>query len=255
LAAGEASPGTSEVGVNEVNLKTASSSPSSEEAAILPAEVDEDEPSAKTDAFQSEQQPQTRVLPHALDSSHSSEPNFWLHMTETLDACFNISTDTNNDQLLGTMSDDMIAEAPRVIQIFLSHGDACTKIEASALDLVANGPNAGEEDEPLKAYTNMLDDLGQLQEKASMLESTIIRLADAAPSQDEKEQTGVESDKDGDKPPHPKQAAHSELKRVFAACLPVLRARIANLTMAQDLIDSAQENLSISLRMEDLGIN
>jgi hypothetical protein len=45
--------------------------------------------------------------------------------------------------------------------MFLSHGDACTKIEVSALDLVANGPNAGEEDEPLKAYTNMLEDLGE----------------------------------------------------------------------------------------------
>jgi hypothetical protein len=88
-----------------------------------------------------------------------------------------------------------------------------------------------------------------------MLESTIIRLADAAPSQDEKEQNAVESDNDSDKPANPKQAAHSELKRVFAACLPVVRARIANLTMAQDLIDSAQENLSISLRMENLGID
>lgn len=95
----------------------------------------------------------------------------------------------------------------------------------------------------------------RLQEKASTLESTILCLVDAAPSQDEKEQTAVETDRDGDKPANPKQAAHSELKRVFAACLPVLRARIANLTMAQDLIDSAQENLSISLRMENLGIN
>ncbi len=88
-----------------------------------------------------------------------------------------------------------------------------------------------------------------------MLESTIIRLADATPGQDEKKNTTVESDGDGDKLANPKQAAHSELKRVFSACLPVLRARIANLTMAQDLIDSAQENLSISLRMENLGIN
>ena len=45
--------------------------------------------------------------------------------------------------------------------MFLSHGDACTKIEASALDLVANGPNAGEEGEPLRAYTNMLENLGK----------------------------------------------------------------------------------------------
>lgn len=55
-----------------------------------------------------------------------------------------------------------IAEAPRVMRMFLSHGDACTKIEASALDLVSNGPTAEhEEDEPLKAYSNMLDNLGK----------------------------------------------------------------------------------------------
>ena len=95
--------------------------------------------------------------------------------------------------------------------------------------------------------------LEQLREKASMLESTISRLA----GQSGKEQTptAIVFDEDGDKPTNPKHAAHSELKRVFAACLPVLRARIANLTMAQDLIDNAQENISISLRMENLGID
>lgn len=89
-----------------------------------------------------------------------------------------------------------------------------------------------------------------------MLESTISRLAGEAAGQCEKEQTQttIEFD-DGDKPASPKHAAHSELKRVFAACMPVLRARVANLTMAQDLIDSAQENISISLRMENLGID
>lgn len=99
--------------------------------------------------------------------------------------------------------------------------------------------------------------LEQLQEKASILESTISRLAGEAISQSQKEQTqtAMESDKDGDKPADPERAAHSELKRVFAACLPVLRARIENLTMAQDLVDSAQENLSLSIRMENLGIN
>lgn len=90
-----------------------------------------------------------------------------------------------------------------------------------------------------------------------MLESTISRLAGEAAGQSEKEQTqtAIEFDGDGDKPANPKHAAHSELKRVFAACLPVLRARMANLDMALELIDSAQENLSISLRMENLGID
>ncbi len=92
LAAGEASPGTPEDGVNEPNMKTASSSPNSGGAAVMPAEVDEDEAPTKIDESLSEQQPPTRVMPHALDSSNLSESNFWFHMTETLDACFNIPT-------------------------------------------------------------------------------------------------------------------------------------------------------------------
>ena len=48
--------------------------------------------------------------------------------------------------------------------------------------------------------------------------------------------------------------AHSQVSSVFASCLPVLRARIANLTMAQELIDTALENVSLGLRMESMGI-
>lgn len=63
-----------------------------------------------------------------------------------------------------TIDATQIAEAPGVMQMFLSHGDACTKIEASVLDLVSNGPTAdSEEDEPLKVYTNMLDSLGKFE--------------------------------------------------------------------------------------------
>jgi hypothetical protein len=58
----------------------------------MPAEVEEDEPSTKYDASIFDQQPPTCDLPHALDFSILSQSNFWLHMTETLDACFNIPT-------------------------------------------------------------------------------------------------------------------------------------------------------------------
>lgn len=49
-------------------------------------------------------------------------------------------------------------------------------------------------------------------------------------------------------------SARSQVSGVFAACLPVLRARLANLSMAQELIDSALENASLSLRMESMGL-
>jgi hypothetical protein len=47
--------------------------------------------------------------------------------------------------------------------------------------------------------------------------------------------------------------AREQIISIFAACLPVLKARIANLSMAQDLVDSALENASLSLQMESLG--
>jgi hypothetical protein len=149
--------------------------------------------------------------------------------------------------------------------MFLSHGEACTKIEAEALDLIST---AHEQDDHLRVYNEMLENLRkfeikfapatiphaliveQLQEKAALLESTISRLV--ATDQGEEQQSKTEPDKNTI---NSKIVAHSELERVFAACLPVLRARVANLTIAQDLIDSAQENLSISLRMEHLGID
>lgn len=47
---------------------------------------------------------------------------------------------------------------------------------------------------------------------------------------------------------------HSQIVGVFAACLPILRARIANLSLAQELIDGVLENASLSLRMESMGL-
>jgi len=50
-------------------------------------------------------------------------------------------------------------------------------------------------------------------------------------------------------------SAREQIMGVFVACLPVLHAQKANLTMAQKLIDSAQENLSLALRMESMDID
>lgn len=142
------------------------------------------------------------------------------------------------------------------MQTFLSHGDDCEKVEAEALQLATSGCSEPDEDEPLKIYNDMLDDLGKvplnslllshelktsieekLQDEAVNLEASIVRLTTPTDIQIEAE-----------------SAARAQIVGVFAACLPVLRARIANLSMAQELIDSAQENLSITLHMESLGL-
>ena len=49
-------------------------------------------------------------------------------------------------------------------------------------------------------------------------------------------------------------AVHSQVVGVFAACLPILHARISNLSLAQELVDSVLENASLSLRMESMGL-
>jgi len=46
--------------------------------------------------------------------------------------------------------------------------------------------------------------------------------------------------------------ADSPIRPILAACLPVLRARIANLTVAQNLVDSSKDNLEMTLQLESL---
>ncbi|PFH50158.1 hypothetical protein AMATHDRAFT_85978 [Amanita thiersii Skay4041] len=223
------------------------------------------DPDTDQTAFPAQPQPQA--------SNSDSGSDFWLHMTTTLDACFDTSRNALDEHdAESEISDDLLADVPKIMQAFLSHGEICTKIEVEALDLATNGPGEQDEDEPLKVYTDMLDVLDYLQQKAVSLESTITQLtnlpSDPNPATDKDEDESENSDDETTTTtythPHAQThpttihtypAAHAELRRIFAACLPVLRARIANLTMAQDLIDSAQENLSISLRMESLGID
>lgn len=51
-------------------------------------------------------------------------------------------------------------EAPSIMQTFLSHGDACTQLEAEALQLATQGAAEPDEDAPLQVYNEMLDNLG-----------------------------------------------------------------------------------------------
>jgi hypothetical protein len=47
------------------------------------------------------------------------------------------------------------------MQTFLSHGDACTQLEAEALQLATQGAAVPDEDAPLQVYNEMLDSLGE----------------------------------------------------------------------------------------------
>jgi len=149
------------------------------------------------------------------------------------------------------------------MQSFMAFGEICEHTEAETLQLAMAEPSL-ESEEPLQMYNAMMDRLDNLQEQASELESSILSLTESnittstplvfvdtmAPSQ-----VGTTSADNKKAEMEDTNPAREQIMSVFMACLPVLRARKANLTMAQELIDSAQENLSLALRMESMGID
>jgi hypothetical protein len=156
------------------------------------------------------------------------------------------------------------------MQLFYSHGVSCDRIETEALKLSTQGPSNPDEDEPLKAYNDMLESLGRflslshfhkstdrvetnvqeiLQKEARNLQSLIIELTNTPSTEDTVDERNTASSTAVDT-----FSPHSQITGVFAACLPILRARIANLALAQELVDGGLENASLSLRMESMGL-
>ncbi|KAG6861960.1 hypothetical protein C0995_009144 [Termitomyces sp. Mi166 len=230
----------------------------------------------------------------------------WIYMTSTLDACFESAEQsakahletraqhlTESESLLAdqktrfqaeraadfydVLSTDVFARtAPRIMQAFLAHGDACEHVEAEALQLALDPAKtstlaltAGDEDEgedgdwdaPLRVYAKMLDTLDQLHAEALDLETSIVKLtaslepySHTEPENNSADAGGTIHDTPAEPTPNTESGAQAQILGVFKACLPVLRARIANLVMAQELIDGARENMSICVRMESLGL-
>jgi hypothetical protein len=50
-------------------------------------------------------------------------------------------------------------------------------------------------------------------------------------------------------------AVNSQIRPILAACLPILRARIVNLTTAQSLVESSKDNLEMILQLERLTVH
>lgn len=83
----------------------------------------------------------------------------------------------------------------------------------------------------------------ELRTEATSLQYSITKLTESPPTEDATKPVSGDASE-----------AHSQVSNIFASCLPVIRARIANLSLAQDLIDTALENISLSLRMESMGL-
>lgn len=143
------------------------------------------------------------------------------------------------------------------MQSFTTFGEICETIETETLQLAMTTPNL-ESEEPLQVYNAMMDRLNDLQEQASELESSILSLTESnitSPVLVVSPEVGAIKIENEKTKKEDTNSAREQIIGVFVACLPVLRARKANLTMAQELIDSAQENLSLALRMESMGID
>ncbi|KAJ4479048.1 hypothetical protein J3R30DRAFT_3473683 [Lentinula aciculospora] len=191
-------------------------------------------------------------------------------------------------EFYGELSLDKFAkDAPKIMKTFLSHGDACTEIEAEALRIASQNLDDIDFDivdimVPLREYNDVLDRLGTLQMEAFELESAILRLtvSTATTTESSPESQATVSDPQTEESLHPQSgsfidpepssednddtsnvltssqssAARSQIAPVFTACLPIIRARGRNLTMAQQLVEGAKQNLSMTVHLQSLSI-
>ncbi|KAJ7887579.1 hypothetical protein B0H14DRAFT_2695357 [Mycena olivaceomarginata] len=194
----------------------------------------------------------------------------WIYMTSTLEACFK-SSETAAEKDLAAREAELAEEesdvaeqrvrleaerqiefyeelsgdkfataAPSIMQAFIAHGDACTLLEAEALQL-ATTSNAPAEDDyysPMRPYNTLLQKLEEKQREQSQLHASIVALT----QDDGGTKTLAEAQENGDQP-----SARTQMINVFSACLPVLQARAANLQMAHELLEGAKENLAMSI--------
>ncbi|KAG7447654.1 uncharacterized protein BT62DRAFT_930680 [Guyanagaster necrorhizus] len=135
-------------------------------------------------------------------------------------------------------SDKFAKEAPIIMQKFLSHGDSCTECESEALRISSQDFDLDytEGPSPLTILNSMLEKLDRLQDEAIELKTRISDLDPPGNDGENEEST----------------AARAQIIPLFSACLPVLRARTANLAVAQQLIEGVKENYSVTLHLKML---
>ncbi|KAJ7682238.1 hypothetical protein DFH06DRAFT_972208 [Mycena polygramma] len=157
--------------------------------------------------------------------------------------------------------DKFATAAPSIMQAFLSHGDACTLLEAEVLQLATSQRTPVEDDHhsPMRPYNALLDQLGKFSSSSNFpklksaeeekqrehidLHASIVRLT--------QEDDGTSTSEENTDQP----SARAQMIGVFSACLPVLQARAANLQMAHELLEGAKENLAMSIHLESLELS
>jgi len=126
-------------------------------------------------------------------------------------------------------SNPLSQELPEIMQTFLRDGDICNKIVGEALQIGTQSQKQPDDRLNLQLHNEILDQLERAHNEANRLEFSIMRLLDSV-----------------------QLAADSPIRPIFAACLPVVRARTTNLVVAQDLLESSKGNLEMTLQLESL---
>ncbi|KAJ3759166.1 hypothetical protein EV360DRAFT_69742 [Lentinula raphanica] len=217
----------------------------------------------------------------------------WMHMASTLDACFNEAeekakkdiqarsdaldaqeanlsderTRSEAERLIefyGELSSDKFAkDAPKIMQTFLSHGNACADLEAEALRIASQDLDSIDFDTvdimvPLREYNDVLD---RLATTSTSTESSAGQQFAASNSPNESSSNTQAAFESEDNSPSDlsgslsqSAAARSQIAPVFQACLPIIRARVQNITMAQQLVEGAKQNLSMTIHLQSLGL-
>ncbi|KIY66700.1 hypothetical protein CYLTODRAFT_455123 [Cylindrobasidium torrendii FP15055 ss-10] len=195
---------------------------------------------------------QTTAL-HLDDNGPSNGTAYpWTQMTSTLEECFkksdgSVQNDTKppnvppeeqdeTEDLLtllnGLSPKNFTKDAPRVMQSFRAHGDACSAAESEALKLAA-------QDSPdfASVLDTMLIRLGPLKSEAQALKNSISRLISVDPfaSYDEGNSEST--------------VARATVTPLFGSCIPTLDARLSNLDLAAMLVDGAKEQLALDAHL------
>lgn len=132
-------------------------------------------------------------------------------------------------------------------------------MDAEALQLATQDPGPIDEDafdSPMQVFNDALDKLGGHSVLLELSISDLIRLhtdeLQAQASELESSITQITEPKEGFNIEEDATKARSQLVPIFSACLPVIRARVANLTMAQELVEGAKQSLAMTLHLESL---
>jgi hypothetical protein len=133
------------------------------------------------------------------------------------------------------------------MQAFLRNGDICNKTVGEALQIGTQSQKQLDDRSNLQLHNEILDQLGEhldvrplplhlmavcterTHNETNRLEFSVVHLLDSV-----------------------QLAADSPIRPIFAACLPVVRARAANLIVAQNLLKSSKDNLEITLQLKSL---